>query len=432
MYFKDISEGSYYRVEKFVINGGKPLIGEVTVSGAKNATVALIPAALLANDICVLENLPLIRDVYVLKEIIEQMGARVRMGGAGTMEIDSSGLDHPHIDNGQVKELRASYYLLGALIARFKEVSMAYPGGCDIGLRPIDQHIKGFRALGAEVEIEHGRISLKAKKLVGSDIFLDVVSVGATINLMIAATMAEGTTVLENVAKEPHVVDVANFLNSMGAEVKGAGTDVIRIKGVDRLHGSSYMVIPDQIEAGTYMIAAAAIPGGNVTVNNVIPKHLDSIAAKLIEMGVRVQFNGDFVRVISSDRPRNVDIKTLPYPGFPTDLQQPITSMLTVAKGTSMITESIWEGRFRHVDELKRMGADIKVEGRVAVVEGIKELSGARISATDLRAGAALVIAGLMAQGKTEIYNLFHIDRGYENIQGKLASLGVDIKRVKF
>jgi len=238
--------------------------------------------------------------------------------------------------------------------------------------------------------------------------------------------------VLENVAKEPHVVDVANFLNSMGAEVKGAGTDVIRIKGVDRLHGSSYMVIPDQIEAGTYMIAAAAIPGGNVTVNNVIPKHLDSIAAKLIEMGVRVQFNGDFVRVISSDRPRNVDIKTLPYPGFPTDLQQPITSMLTVAKGTSMITESIWEGRFRHVDELKRMGADIKVEGRVAVVEGIKELSGARISATDLRAGAALVIAGLMAQGKTEIYNLFHIDRGYENIQGKLASLGVDIKRVKF
>lgn len=418
-------------MEKFVIDGGKPLVGEITVSGAKNATVALIPAALLSNDICVLENLPLIRDVYVLKEIIEQMGAKARMDQTGTMEIDSSSLNHPHIDNGRVKELRASYYLLGALLSRFKEVSMAYPGGCDIGLRPIDQHIKGFKALGAEVEIEHGRISLKAKRLIGSDIFLDVVSVGATINLMIAATMAEGTTVLENVAKEPHVVDVANFLNSMGAEVKGAGTDVIRVKGVERLHGSSYMVIPDQIEAGTYMIAAAAIPGGDVIVNNVIPKHLDSIAAKLIEMGIGVQFNGDFVRVKSSRRPKSVDIKTLPYPGFPTDLQQPITSMLAVAEGTSIITESIWEGRFRHVDELKRMGADIKVEGRAAVVEGITALSGAKVSATDLRAGAALVIAGLMAQGKTEISNLFHIDRGYENLQGKLASLGADIRRIK-
>jgi UDP-N-acetylglucosamine 1-carboxyvinyltransferase len=418
-------------VERFIIDGGKPLVGQITVSGAKNATVALIPAALLANDICVLEDLPLIRDVYVLKEIIEQMGAKVRMNGTGTLEIDSSGLNHPHIDNGQVKELRASYYLLGALLARFKEVSMAYPGGCDIGLRPIDQHIKGFRALGAEVEIEHGRISLKAKKLVGSDIFLDVVSVGATINLMIAATMAEGTTVLENVAKEPHVVDVANFLNSMGAEVKGAGTDVIRIKGVEKLHGSTYMVIPDQIEAGTYMIAAASIPGGDVVINNVIPKHLDSIAAKLVEMGVQVKFNGDTVRVISRGRPKSADIKTLPYPGFPTDLQQPITPMLTVAKGTSMITESIWEGRFRHVDELKRMGADIKVEGRVAVIEGMKSLIGAKVSATDLRAGAALVIAGLMAEGKTEIFNLFHIDRGYENLEGKLASLGIDIRRAK-
>ncbi len=418
-------------MERFIIDGGKPLVGQITVSGAKNATVALIPAALLANDICVLEDLPLIRDVYVLKEIIEQMGAKVRMNGTGTLEIDSSGLNHPHIDNGQVKELRASYYLLGALLARFKEVSMAYPGGCDIGLRPIDQHIKGFRALGAEVEIEHGRISLKAKKLVGSDIFLDVVSVGATINLMIAATMAEGTTVLENVAKEPHVVDVANFLNSMGAEVKGAGTDVIRIKGVEKLHGSTYMVIPDQIEAGTYMIAAASIPGGDVVINNVIPKHLDSIAAKLVEMGVQVKFNGDTVRVISRGRPKSADIKTLPYPGFPTDLQQPITPMLTVAKGTSMITESIWEGRFRHVDELKRMGADIKVEGRVAVIEGMKSLIGAKVSATDLRAGAALVIAGLMAEGKTEIFNLFHIDRGYENLEGKLASLGIDIRRAK-
>ncbi len=419
-------------MEKLLINGGKPLVGQISVSGAKNATVALIPAALISNSKCVLENLPLIRDVYVLKDIIVQMGAKACIDQSGTMEIDSSGLNRSHIANGQVKELRASYYLLGALLARFKEVSMAYPGGCDIGLRPIDQHIKGFKALGAEVEIEHGMISLKAKKLVGSDIFLDVVSVGATINLMIAATMAEGTTVLENAAKEPHVVDVANFLNSMGARVKGAGTDVIKIMGVEKLHESSYMVIPDQIEAGTYMIAAAAIPGGDVTINNVIPKHLDSIAAKLVEMGIEVHFNGDSVRVISNRKPKSADIKTLPYPGFPTDLQQPITSLLTLSDGTSMITESIWEGRFRHVDELKRMGADIKVEGRVAVVEGTDGLSGAKVSATDLRAGAALVIAGLMANGETEIFNLFHIDRGYENLEGKLASLGADIRRVKY
>lgn len=419
-------------MEKLLIKGGKPLQGRVAVSGAKNATVALIPAALLANDTCVLENLPQIRDVNVLMEIVEQMGAKVQTNKTGSMEIVSSGLCHPHISNGKVKELRASYYLLGALLARFKEVSMAYPGGCDIGLRPIDQHIKGFKALGAEVEIEHGIISLKAKKLAGAHIFLDVVSVGATINLMIAATMAEGTTVLENVAKEPHVVDVANFLNSMGAEVKGAGTDVIKIRGVERMHGSTYMVIPDQIEAGTYMIAAAAIPSGDVVIESVIPKHLDSIAAKLIEMGVEIEFNGDSVRVRNQRRPKSVDIKTLPYPGFPTDLQQPITPLLAQAEGTSMITESIWEGRFRHVDELKRMGADIKVEGRVAVIEGIESLSGARVSATDLRAGAALVIAGLMAKGETEVCNVFHIDRGYENLEGKLASLGAEIKRVKY
>ncbi len=419
-------------MEKLLINGGKPLSGRVAVSGAKNATVALIPAAMLANDRCVLENLPSIRDVQVLMEIIEQMGAKVHKHGTGALEIESADLNHPHITNGKVKELRASYYLLGALLARFKEVSMAYPGGCDIGLRPIDQHIKGFKALGAKVNIEHGIISLKADKLVGSHIFLDIVSVGATINLMIAATMAEGNTVLENVAREPHVVDVANFLNSMGAEVRGAGTDTIRIKGVKRMHGSTYMVIPDQIEAGTYMIAAAAIPGGDVIVENIIPRHLDSIAAKLIEMGVEVCFDGDYVRVTSKGRPKPVDIKTLPYPGFPTDLQQPITSMLTEADGTSIITESIWEGRFRHVDELKRMGADIKVEGRVAVIEGIKSLSGSKVSATDLRAGAALVIAGLMAKGKTEVYNLFHLDRGYENLEGKFVSLGADIRRVKY
>jgi UDP-N-acetylglucosamine 1-carboxyvinyltransferase len=418
-------------VEKLVIKGGKPLKGQVTISGAKNATVAIIPAALLASDKCTLENLPVIRDVFVLKEIIEQMGAKVSFNEKGTMEIDASQLNHPRIDNCLVKELRASYYLLGALLGRFGKVTMAYPGGCDIGVRPIDQHIKGFRALGAEIEIEHGMISVQADKLVGSEIFLDVVSVGATINIMIAATMAEGITVIENAAKEPHVVDVANFLNSMGAEVKGAGTDVIKVKGVQSLHGSTYMVIPDQIEAGTYMIAAAAIPGGDVTIGNVIPKHLDSITAKLVEMGVEVQENGDSIRVISKGKPKSVDIKTLPYPGFPTDLQQPMTSLLTVADGTSMVTESIWEGRFKHVDELKRMGANIKVEGRVAVIEGTNMLTGARVSATDLRAGAALVIAGLLAQGETEVLNLFHIDRGYENIEGKLRKLGAEIRRDK-
>lgn len=418
-------------MEKLVIKGGKPLKGQVTISGAKNATVAIIPAALLASDKCTLENLPVIRDVFVLKEIIEQMGAKVSFNEKGTMEIDASQLNHPRIDNCLVKELRASYYLLGALLGRFGKVTMAYPGGCDIGVRPIDQHIKGFRALGAEIEIEHGMISVQADKLVGSEIFLDVVSVGATINIMIAATMAEGITVIENAAKEPHVVDVANFLNSMGAEVKGAGTDVIKVKGVQSLHGSTYMVIPDQIEAGTYMIAAAAIPGGDVTIGNVIPKHLDSITAKLVEMGVEVQENGDSIRVISKGKPKSVDIKTLPYPGFPTDLQQPMTSLLTVADGTSMVTESIWEGRFKHVDELKRMGANIKVEGRVAVIEGTNMLTGARVSATDLRAGAALVIAGLLAQGETEVLNLFHIDRGYENIEGKLRKLGAEIRRDK-
>jgi UDP-N-acetylglucosamine 1-carboxyvinyltransferase len=418
-------------VEKLVIKGGKPLKGQVTISGAKNAIVAIIPAALLASDKCTLENLPVIRDVFVLKEIIEQMGAKVSFNEKGTMEIDASQLNHPRIDNCLVKELRASYYLLGALLGRFGKVTMAYPGGCDIGVRPIDQHIKGFRALGAEIEIEHGMISVQADKLVGSEIFLDVVSVGATINIMIAATMAEGITVIENAAKEPHVVDVANFLNSMGAEVKGAGTDVIKVKGVQSLHGSTYMVIPDQIEAGTYMIAAAAIPGGDVTIGNVIPKHLDSITAKLVEMGVEVQENGDSIRVISKGKPKSVDIKTLPYPGFPTDLQQPMTSLLTVADGTSMVTESIWEGRFKHVDELKKMGANIKVEGRVAVIEGTNMLTGARVSATDLRAGAALVIAGLLAQGETEVLNLFHIDRGYENIEGKLRKLGAEIRRDK-
>jgi UDP-N-acetylglucosamine 1-carboxyvinyltransferase len=416
-------------VEKLIIKGGRPLKGQVTISGAKNATVAMIPAAIMANGKCMLENLPMIRDVVVLKNIIEQMGAKASFDEKGTMIIDSSKLDCPIIDSTLVKELRASYYLLGALLARFGKAVMAYPGGCDIGVRPIDQHIKGFKALGAEVEVEHGFISMKADRLMGNEIFLDVVSVGATINIMIAATMAHGTTTIENAAKEPHVVDVANFLNSMGAQVKGAGTDVIKIKGVKELGGSNYMVIPDQIEAGTYMIAAAAVPGGDVLINNVIPKHLDSVTAKLLEMGIEIHENGDSIRILSKDRVKSADIKTLPYPGFPTDLQQPITSLLCVAGGTSIVTESIWEGRFKHVDELKKMGANIKVEGRAAVIQGTQELTGAKVSATDLRAGAALVIAGLMARGKTEVVNLHHIDRGYENLEGKLKELGADIER---
>jgi UDP-N-acetylglucosamine 1-carboxyvinyltransferase len=400
-------------VEKLVIKGGRPLKGKVTISGAKNATVAMIPAAIMANGKCTLENLPMIKDVVVLKNIIEQMGAQVSFDKKGTMTIDSSKLDNPAIDSALVKELRASYYLLGVLLARFGKVTMAYPGGCDIGVRPIDQHIKGFRALGAEVDVQHGFISMETKKLIGSEIFLDVVSVGATINIMLAASMAQGTTIIENAAKEPHVVDVANFLNSMGAQVKGAGTDVIKINGVKELSGSDYMVIPDQIEAGTYMIAAAAVPGG----------------AKLLEMGVEVHENGDSIRVLCKDRVKNADIKTLPYPGFPTDLQQPMTSLLCVAGGTSMVTESIWEGRFKHVDELKTMGANIKVEGRAAVIQGVQALTGATVNATDLRAGAAMVIAGLLAHGNTEVVNLYHIDRGYENMEGKLRDLGADIER---
>lgn len=423
-------KGAATRVEKLVIEGGKPLKGRVAVSGAKNAAVAIIPAALLANDKCCIENLPMIRDVFVLRDIMEEIGIKASLKKDGTMEMDSSHLHYWDIESSLVKELRASYYLLGALLARFGRVTMPYPGGCDIGVRPIDQHIKGFKALGANVDIEHGLIKIKADKLVGKQIFLDVVSVGATINIMIAATTAEGVTVIENAAKEPHIVDVANFLNSMGAEVKGAGTDVIKIKGVKQLHKTSYMVIPDQIEAGTYMISAAATPGGDVIIENVIPKHLESITAKLLEMGTEVQENDDSVRVINKGKLRGVDIKTLPYPGFPTDLQQPMTVLLTTAEGTSMITESIWEGRFKHVDELKRMGADIKVEGRVAVVEGIDKLSGARVYATDLRAGAALVIAGLIAEGRTEVTNLYHIDRGYEKFEEKLKSLGARIKRV--
>jgi UDP-N-acetylglucosamine 1-carboxyvinyltransferase len=417
-------------LEKFIIRGGIPLRGKVKISGAKNAAVAAIPAALLANDEVVLENLPMINDVRVFADIIQYMGARVSLTDDGVMRIN------PHINPANlppydlIKKLRASYYLLGVLLAKYGEATISMPGGCDIGTRPIDQHIKGFQAMGARIDIEHGMIKARAKQLVGAPIYLDVVSVGATINIMLAASMAKGTTIIENAAKEPHIVDIANFINAMGGNVKGAGTDVIKVTGVEHLHGCTHMVIPDQIEAGTFMIAAAAA-GGDVIIDNIIPKHLDPITAKLVEAGATVEENGDHVRVISDGSLNQINVKTLPYPGFPTDLQQPMTSLLTIARGTSIITETVWESRFKHVDELKRMGANIKVEGSSAIIQGVKELSGAPVKATDLRAGAAMVIAGLIASGETEISCIYHIDRGYESIEKKLKEIGADIVRIK-
>ncbi len=416
-------------MDKIIIEGGYKLNGTVDISGFKNAALPIIPASLLAGERCVIENLPRIKDIYHISEIMSAIGAEVELNEKGTMVIDTRNVKKFVAPYELSRKIRASYYLLGAGLSRFKEVEVAYPGGCDIGTRPIDQHIKGFEALGAKVDIEHGVIKCKADKLIGTKIYLDVVSVGATINIMMAAICAEGRTTIENAAKEPHIVDVANYLNSMGANIKGAGTDVIRIDGVEKLHGCTYSVIPDQIEAGTYMVAVAAT-GGDVTVNNVIPKHLESIIAKLREMFVEVIEYDDSVRVISDGKLKGVNIKTLPYPGFPTDLQQPIVAALSMAEGTSIITESVYEARFKYIDELKRMGANIKVDGRVAIVEGIESLSGARVRATDLRAGASLVVAGLIANGKTEIDNAFHIDRGYENIEQKLLNLGAKIYRI--
>lgn len=415
-------------MEKIIIEGGHRLNGTVEVSGFKNAALPIIPASLLAADRCEIENLPRIKDIYNISEIMSAMGAEVEFNENGTMVIDTSKVNKIVAPYDLSRKIRASYYLLGAGLSRFKEVEVAYPGGCDIGTRPIDQHIKGFEALGAKVEIEHGVIKCKAERLIGTKIYLDVVSVGATINIMLAAVCAEGRTKIENAAKEPHIVDVANYLNSMGANIKGAGTDVIRIEGVEKLHGCTYSVIPDQIEAGTYLVAAAAT-GGDVTIKNVIPKHLESIIAKLRETSVEVLEYDDSVRVISDGKLVGVNVKTLPYPGFPTDLQQPMAAILSVAEGTSIITESVYEARFKYIDELTRMGANIKVDGRVAIIEGVEALDGARVSATDLRAGAALVVAGLIAKGRTEIDNAFHIDRGYENIEQKLLGLGAKIYR---
>ncbi|KAB3532177.1 UDP-N-acetylglucosamine 1-carboxyvinyltransferase [Alkaliphilus serpentinus] len=418
-------------MNKLIIEGGSKLKGTIDISGFKNAAVAIIPATVLAGDKCIIENLPEISDVTVLSEILTGIGATVIQRGPKTLEIDTSNIKECSYTEYEIaKDIRASYYLLGAGLGRFKKATGIYPGGCSIGSRPIDQHIKGFEAMGAKVSIEHGLVSVEAEKLMGAEIYLDVVSVGATINIMMAATMAEGNTVIENAAKEPHVVDVANFLNCMGADIRGAGTDVIKIKGVDKMRGCNHMVIPDQIEAGTYMIAAAATKG-DVLINNVIPKHLEAITAKLKEMGVEVIENGESLRIVANNPLRSVSVKTLVYPGFPTDLQQPMTSLLTTASGNSMVTETIYDGRFKYVDELKRMGANIKVEGRAAVVYGVEKLTGAKVSASDLRAGAALVVAGLIADGITEIENVHFIDRGYDNLHEKLISLGAKIRRIE-
>ncbi|OAA83004.1 UDP-N-acetylglucosamine 1-carboxyvinyltransferase [Clostridium ljungdahlii] len=418
-------------MDKLVINGGRPLSGSIEINGAKNAAVAILPASIMASKgLCSIDNIPNIEDVHCIERILESLGCEIKTG-KNSVVINSTTINSIDANTDDVRKMRASYYLIGALLGRFKKARVELPGGCPIGVRPIDQHIKGFEALGAQVKIKHGCVLVEAKKLIGTSIFFDVVSVGATINVMLAAALAEGVTTLENVAKEPHVVDVANFLNSMGANIKGAGTDIIRIVGVKELKGCSYSVIPDQIEAGTYMIAAAAC-GGEVVVQNVIPKHLESISAKLIEMGAEVIEDGDSVTVKSSGKLKGVNIKTQPYPGFPTDVQQPLSTLLTVAEGRSIINESIWESRFKHVDELKKMGANIKVEGRTAIIDGVSKLSGAIVKATDLRAGAAMVIAGLIAEGTTEVLSIKHIDRGYPNIEDKFRALGADIKRVSY
>ena len=417
-------------METLIINGGGALRGSVEINGAKNAAVAILPAAVLASKSkCVIDNIPDIEDVHCLERILLDLGCSVKKTSKNVLEIDATDINTVNACTEDVRRMRASYYFIGSLLARFKKAKVELPGGCPIGVRPIDQHIKGFEALGAKVTIEHGAVLVEAESLKAANIFFDVVSVGATINVMIAATMAEGTTVLENVAKEPHVVDVANFLNSMGADIKGAGTDVIRIKGVNELVGCNYSVIPDQIEAGTFMIAAAATKG-DVTITNIIPKHLESISAKLIEMGAIVEDGDDSVRVTVDNELRGVNVKTAPYPGFPTDVQQPMSVLLSITKGRSLVTESIWENRHKHTDELKKMGAMIKVEGRTAIIDGVEKLEGAKVIATDLRAGAAMVIAGLIANGETEIVDIEHIDRGYPHIEEKFRSLGADIRRV--
>lgn len=416
-------------MDKFVITGGCPLTGEVNISGAKNAAIAIIPAAILADGVCRIENVPNITDVTSITRILYDMGAHVRNIDKSTLEIDPRPI-HTHVASYELaRHIRGSYYLLGALLGRFHHAVVSMPGGCDFGVRPIDQHIKGFDALGACHKLEGGMVDIFAENLIGTNIYLDVVSVGATVNIMLAAVKAKGITVIENAAKEPHIVDLANFLNSMGADVRGAGTDVIKIYGVDHLNGTTYSIIPDQIEAGTYMVAGAAT-GGDILVKNVIPKHLESISAKLEEMGVTVEEYDDAVRVIRKGKLNKCNIKTMPHPGFPTDMQPQIAVLLSIANGTSIINESVWDNRFRYVEELKRMGAQISVDGKLAVVEGVDHLNAAPVKATDLRAGAAMLIAALAAKGTTQIEEIGHIERGYENVVEKLRNLGAEIKRV--
>ena len=416
-------------MEQYIMKGGNPLVGEVTVSGAKNAALGILTAAIMTDEDVLIENLPDVRDINVMLEAIEEIGARVERVDRHTVRINASTIQEISVDDEYIRRIRASYYFIGALLGKYKSAQVPLPGGCNIGSRPIDQHLKGFRALGGDVRIEGGAVIVHAIDLVGSHIYLDVVSVGATINIMMAATLAEGLTILENVAKEPHVVDVANFLNSMGANIKGAGTDTIRIRGVKKLHGTEYSIIPDQIEAGTFM-CAAAVTRGDVMVKNVIPKHLEAITAKLLEIGCEVIEFDDAVRVVGKPVQRHTDIKTLPYPGFPTDMQPQMTVTLALAAGTSMVTESIFENRFKYVDELARMGSCIKVEGNVAVIDGVKRLTGAQVNAPDLRAGAALVLAGLAAEGVTEVDEIGYIQRGYECFEEKLQGLGAMIEKV--
>ena len=416
-------------MEQYIIKGGNPLVGEVEIGGAKNAALAILAAAIMTDETVQIDNLPDVNDVNVMLEAIEGIGAMVQRIDRHTVKINGSTIGDFNIEYDYIKKIRASYYLLGALLGKYKRAEVALPGGCNIGSRPIDQHLKGFRALGADVDIEHGKIVAEAEKLRGTHLYFDVVTVGATINVMMAAAMSEGLTIMENVAKEPHVVDVANFLNSMGANIRGAGTDVIKIRGVRSLHKTEYSIIPDQIEAGTFMFAAAATRG-DVTVMNVIPKHLEATIAKLVEIGCEVEEFDDAVRVVSKGDLHNTQVKTLPYPGFPTDMQPQIGVTLALCKGTSTITESIFENRFKYLSELARMGANVKVEGNAATIEGVDKFSGARVSAPDLRAGAALVIAGMAADGITIVDDIVYIQRGYERFEEKLRSLGAVIERV--
>ena len=416
-------------MEQFIMNGGNPLVGEVTIGGAKNAALGILAASIMTDEDVLIENLPDVRDINVLLEAIQEIGASVDRIDRHTVKINASDIHEVSVDDEYIRRIRASYYFIGALLGKYKSAQVPLPGGCNIGSRPIDLHIKGFRALGAKVEIERGAVLAHAIDLVGSHIYLDKVSVGATINIMMAAALAEGQTIIENVAKEPHVVDVANFLNSMGANIKGAGTDIIRIKGVRKLHGTEYSIIPDQIEAGTFMCAAAATRG-DITVRNVIPKHLEAISAKLLEIGCEVVEFDDAVRVVGKPKQRHTNINTLPYPGFPTDMQPQMTVTLALAEGTSIVTESIFENRFKYVDELARMGGSIKVEGNVAIIGGVDGFTGAQVNAPDLRAGAALVIAGLAAEGFTVVDEIGYIQRGYEHFEEKLRALGAQIEKV--